>query len=39
MGQSLMDVWIAENSSQHDSEPLIEREWAGSQAGGDLVGH
>jgi hypothetical protein len=36
----LMDVWIAENNSiatmavdQHDLEPLIEREWKGSQAG------
>lgn len=36
----LMDVWIAENNSivtmacnQGDLEPLIEREWTGSQAG------
>lgn len=36
----LMDVWIAENNSiatmacdQEDLEPLIEREWVGSQAG------
>lgn len=36
----LMDVWIAENNSiatmacdQHDIEPLIEREWLGSQGG------
>lgn len=36
----LMDVWIAENNSivtmacdQEDIEPLIEREWTGSQAG------
>lgn len=36
----LMDVWIAENNSiatlacdQHELEPLIEREWTGSQAG------
>ena len=36
----LMDVWIAENNSivtmacdQADIEPLIEREWTGSQAG------
>lgn len=36
----LMDVWIAENNSivtmacdQEDLEPLIEREWTGSQAG------
>ena len=36
----LMDVWIAENNSiatmacdQHDVEPLIERDWTGSQAG------
>jgi hypothetical protein len=36
----LMDVWIAENNSiatmavdQHDLEPLIERDWKGSQAG------
>lgn len=36
----LMDVWIAENNSvvtmacdQGDLEPLIEREWLGSQAG------
>ena len=36
----LQDIWIAENNSiatmacdQHDIEPLIEREWAGSQAG------
>ena len=36
----LMDVWIAENNSiatmacdQGDLEPLIEREWIGSQAG------
>ncbi len=36
----LMDLWIAENNSivtmacdQHDLEPLIEREWMGSQAG------
>ena len=36
----LMDVWIAENNSiatmacdQHDIEPLIERDWIGSQAG------
>jgi len=36
----LMDVWIAENNSivtmacdQPDIEPLIEREWIGSQAG------
>jgi hypothetical protein len=36
----LMDVWIAENNSiatmacdQHDLEPLIERDWTGSQAG------
>ena len=36
----LMDVWIAENNSiatmaldQHDLEPLIERDWMGSQAG------
>jgi hypothetical protein len=35
----LMDVWIAENNSivtmacDQDMEPLIEREWKGSQAG------
>jgi hypothetical protein len=36
----LMDVWVAENNSivtmacdQGDLEPLIEREWTGSQAG------
>ncbi len=36
----LMDIWIAENNSivtmacdQHDLEPLIERQWMGSQAG------
>lgn len=35
----LMDVWIAENNSivtmacDQDMEPLIEREWTGSQAG------
>lgn len=36
----LMDVWIAENNSivtmacdQEDLEPLIERQWIGSQAG------
>jgi len=35
----LMDVWIAENNSivtmacDQDIEPLIEREWTGSQAG------
>jgi hypothetical protein len=36
----LMDLWIAENNSivtmacdQEDIEPLIEREWVGSQAG------
>jgi len=36
----LMDLWIAENNSiatmavdQQDLEPLIEREWTGSQAG------
>lgn len=36
----LMDVWIAENNSiatmacdQEDIEPLIERDWVGSQAG------
>lgn len=36
----LMDVWIAENNSivtlacdQQELEPLIEREWVGSQAG------
>jgi len=36
----LMDIWIAENNSivtmacyQSDIEPLIEREWTGSQAG------
>ena len=35
----LMDVWIAENNSivtmacDQDMEPLIEREWVGSQAG------
>ena len=36
----LMDVWVAENNSiatmacdQQDLEPLIEREWTGSQAG------
>jgi len=36
----LMDVWIAENNSiatmaceQQDLEPLIERDWTGSQAG------
>ena len=35
----LMDVWIAENNSiatmacDQDLEPLIEREWTGSQAG------
>jgi len=36
----LMDIWIAENNSivtmacdQEDIEPLIEREWIGSQAG------
>ena len=36
----LMDLWIAENNSivtmacdQSDLEPLIEREWTGSQAG------
>lgn len=36
----MMDVWIAENNSiatmacdQQDLEPLIEREWTGSQAG------
>ena len=36
----LMDVWIAENNSiatmacdQHDLEPLIERDWTGSQSG------
>ena len=36
----LMDIWIAENNSivtmacdQADIEPLIEREWTGSQAG------
>lgn len=36
----LMDIWIAENNSivtmacdQHELEPLIEREWVGSQAG------
>jgi hypothetical protein len=36
----LQDIWIAENNSivtlacdQADLEPLIEREWIGSQAG------
>jgi hypothetical protein len=36
----LMDLWIPENNSvvtmpvdQHDLEPLIEREWIGSQSG------
>jgi hypothetical protein len=36
----LMDIWVAENNSiatmacdQEDIEPLIEREWVGSQAG------
>jgi len=36
----LMDIWVAENNSivtmacdQEDLEPLIEREWVGSQAG------
>ena len=35
----LMDVWVAENNSivtmacDQDMEPLIEREWVGSQAG------
>ena len=32
MSDELKDVWIPENTAaQNASEPLIEREWAGSQ--------